>query len=587
MTNIRNMLLLLLSVPILVLLWSATHTFSGSNSEAPTVTSEKTRNLSKKIATLLHETEKEHALSAGYLASYGRNFKTQIEQQFTKTDAAQKMLLSALESFDFSHAPVHKKQMKPILSHLTKLHPIRTKVLQRTVTVQEVFNFYDMLQSALLQALKPLTGTPIYIRYAYANALSKERAVLMTAFTKNYFPTNLYTNFIAADTVAKTYAALLYKTAPKTSAVSAMRKQLNLARLKGRNGGFQVDPKSWYQNATKYIDSLYHTAAKQMTSVKSTGSHSFPLLFGIAFALLWLLFFAGQLYKHFSRSLQNLAETLHKTFHLQSTPSFEGIETALSTLRHTCNEKERDQNETIQQMTSQKHLLEGRLKHCTQENSALHTLLASLHPQSRKLGEILDENEVRFHDLTKSVDTAFSLIQESKKRVEQIDRKLGENIRTQQTVAESLSHLSDEASAVTQVLGVIDEIAEQTNLLALNAAIEAARAGEHGRGFAVVADNVRQLAEKTQNAVTDIEITIKAITETIYDTTRTMQTTVENVSTLEQETDMIDTDISRLHTLLKKLHEVTSTTEKAIVTSGQIAAGLTRGLDNQLPIASA
>lgn len=172
------------------------------------------------------------------------------------------------------------------------------------------------------------------------------------------------------------------------------------------------------------------------------------------------------------------------------------------------------------------------------------TIVQDTASKTEVVKELLAESSQTALETEKMVENATNNLYEAQKSLNALGGEVSSFVEIEHELSSELSGLKTNADQVKEVLNVIKDIADQTNLLALNAAIEAARAGEHGRGFAVVADEVRKLAERTQKSLTEIDMSVSTIVQSINDVSDKMNNNAKKIENLTDISNEVENKIS-------------------------------------------
>jgi methyl-accepting chemotaxis protein len=177
----------------------------------------------------------------------------------------------------------------------------------------------------------------------------------------------------------------------------------------------------------------------------------------------------------------------------------------------------------------------------------------------------IKEAQINKDEIIKANDT----LNKARDEIMTLTSRVQQTSETEVEMANKMDALSSEANNVKSVLAVIGDIADQTNLLALNAAIEAARAGEHGRGFAVVADEVRKLAERTQKSLSEINATINVIVQSIQEASESMNNNSKDIQNLAEVASDVQKKINATVTIVNHGTKASDKTVKDFEKTGQ------------------
>lgn len=301
------------------------------------------------------------------------------------------------------------------------------------------------------------------------------------------------------------------------------------------------EPWGWIAGTGIYIDKVDEEFNAALKQTIITTIIAFAALFALAFYLIKGIIV--QIDK-LNRDVDSIIGKLDFSKHLKSEYSNElskiyiPINRLIDTVRETLLNSKTAASENEQaakRLYSNASRLNDTSSNLRQQNKIIDALV-------KETAESLDETEVAALQTVTTMKETSGVMEEFAQKVLSVNSALESSSQEQAEVTELMNRLSSQAEDIKSIIQIIGDIANQTNLLALNAAIEAARAGEHGRGFAVVSDEVRKLAERTQKSLAEINTSTTMILQSINDSTEAINRVAKRISEVAQEGILIAED---------------------------------------------
>lgn len=204
----------------------------------------------------------------------------------------------------------------------------------------------------------------------------------------------------------------------------------------------------------------------------------------------------------------------------------------------------------------------------TQEIASTSTSQSS---EASNISELFKELSLAINSVAASAEEAAELSNDTVKTAREGGHVVQTSLEGMQAVNTKMAKLEEDSRKIGDIIEVIDDIAEQTNLLALNAAIEAARAGEQGRGFAVVADEVRKLAERSGEATKEITTIIKVMQE---NTRQSVQAVSDSVAQSSKTGQAFDQIVEMVNNSSQKVNEIAAACEEEAAQAAEVMSSV-------------
>jgi len=606
--SFKNKIFILLALPLIGFIWLSILTIKQNytvNNEMENL-SQLTR-LSITYSELVHELQKERGATAGFLGSKGKSFVNELKKQQLATDDKISSRIDFLAVNSFEQELIVELNQK-IVKELDKLAAIRSQVSLLDIDSAKAIGYYTELNAKLLSVSTLITElssdanitkqTMAYYNFLLGKERAGiERAVMSNTFAVDEFKNGMFVKFVSLVTEQNTYMAnFLAFSTPENNryyqeqmAHSAITEVIRLRTLaQSKQSGFGVDAVHWFQQATLRIGQLKNTenqiANRLLLLAENIHAKTFKsLLLTVLFTVLLLVLVIVIT----MIAIKDLTSRVDELTHVMGQVRDENDLTARTKLQGNSELGQISQalnltleqfSNTINEISSASLTLSAAAEETSttcqynantliEQQEGIGVIATAVEELSATVKEVASNTQVT-SDSAREVDgqakNGLNVVQLSYQSIEVLSKEID-------SLADKINSLHESSGNITKVVDVIKSVAEQTNLLALNAAIEAARAGEQGRGFAVVADEVRTLAQRTQESTSEIESFIgslqadaNAAHRVIEDSQQKAGIAVVNSKNVERTLQEITSAISDIFAMTEQV--ATAIEEQSVVT---------------------